>query len=261
MHKMARLKREALEVIGGGGLSSDRATLEGRFANAIEKLWLAYQPIVSVKKRRVFGYEALLRSAEPSLPNPGAFLEAAERLGRIRDLGRAIRERVAEAAATAPDEALLFVNLHSSDLNDEQLYSKDASFTNIARRCVLEITERASLETVKSPIERTRHLRALGFRVAVDDLGAGYAGLTSFAQLEPEIVKLDLALVRGIDGDPRRLSIVRSMKNLCDELGIMVVAEGVETSGERTALEDLGCDLLQGYLFGKPAPLFEPPRL
>jgi len=100
----------------------------------------------------------------------------------------------------------------------------------------------------------------MGFRIAVDDLGAGYAGLTSFTQLEPEIAKLDMSLVRGIDADPRRQSIVLSMKRLCDELDIAVVAEGVETVGERDALAELGCHLLQGYLFAKPAEGFMMPQ-
>lgn len=87
---------------------------------------------------------------------------------------------------------------------------------------------------------------ALRLLLVDDDLGAGYAGLTSFTQLEPEVAKLDMSLVRGVDVDPRRQSIVRSMRQLCDELRIAVVAEGVETAAERSMLAELGCDLLQG---------------
>jgi EAL domain-containing protein (putative c-di-GMP-specific phosphodiesterase class I) len=86
----------------------------------------------------------------------------------------------------------------------------------------------------------------------VDDLGAGYAGLTSFAALEPDVVKLDMALVRGVDREPIKHRLVGSMTRLCRDLGILVVAEGVETSAEKEALQELGCDLLQGYLFGRP---------
>jgi EAL domain-containing protein (putative c-di-GMP-specific phosphodiesterase class I)/ActR/RegA family two-component response regulator len=253
MHKFARLKREALELLGGGpALLGDRASLEARFASALEQLWMAYQPIVSWRERRVFGYEALLRSGDPALKNPGEFLEVAERLGRLHDLGRTIRARVAKAAHEAPEEALLFVNLHASDLNDDELFAEQSSLAPIARRLVLEVTERASMDAVKNPAARTQELRGMGFRIAVDDLGAGYAGLTSFMQLEPEFAKLDMSLVRGIDSDPRRQSIVRSMKLLCDELNMLVVAEGVETASERDMLVGLGCDLLQGYLFARP---------
>ena len=114
------------------------------------------------------------------------------------------------------------------------------------------MTERASLYGVKNVAACVAKLKALGFQIAIDDLGAGYAGLTSFTQLEPEIAKLDMSLVRGVDGDSRRQSIVRSMKRLCDDLGMQVVAEGVETAAERDMLAELGCDLLQGYLFAKP---------
>jgi EAL domain-containing protein (putative c-di-GMP-specific phosphodiesterase class I) len=184
----------------------------------------------------------------------------AERLGRLHDLGRAIRRRVATDAAEAPDTTTLFVNLHASDLNDDELYMAQSSLAPIAQRVVLEVTERASLDDVRSPRARIQRLREMGFRIAVDDLGAGYAGLTSFTQLEPEIAKLDMSLVRGIDADPRRQSIVLSMKRLCDELDIAVVAEGVETVGERDALAELGCHLLQGYLFAKPAEGFMMPQ-
>ena len=96
----------------------------------------------------------------------------------------------------------------------------------------------------------------MGFRIAVDDLGAGYAGLTSFAQLEPEVVKLDMALVRGVHQQPTKLTLVRTMITMCRELGMLVVAEGIETPEERDAIVDAGCDLLQGYLFAKPGPAF-----
>jgi EAL domain-containing protein (putative c-di-GMP-specific phosphodiesterase class I) len=125
---------------------------------------------------------------------------------------------------------------------------------------VLEVTERASLHGVKHVPDGVRRLKALGFQVAIDDLGAGYAGLTSFTQLEPEVAKLDMSLVRGIDADSRRQHIVRSMRRLCNELGILVVAEGVETPAERDALAGLGCDLLQGYLFARPERGFKAPR-
>jgi EAL domain-containing protein (putative c-di-GMP-specific phosphodiesterase class I) len=171
-----------------------------------------------------------------------------------------VRASVAKVAAEAPDAAKLFVNLHSADLNDEELYSADSPLSKIASRVVLEITERASLYEVKNVASCVKKLKALGFQLAVDDLGAGYAGLTSFTQLEPEVVKLDMSLVRGVDSDSRRQSIVRSMKTLCDELGMLVIAEGVETSAERDTLASVGCDVLQGYLFARPDRGFKIPK-
>ena len=93
-------------------------------------------------------------------------------------------------------------------------------------------------------------------RIAIDDLGAGYAGLTSYTALEPDIVKLDMSLVRDVDRDRKKEAVVRSMTSLCKDLGMLVVAEGVETVGERDALVEIGCDLLQGYLLAKPGRPF-----
>jgi EAL domain-containing protein (putative c-di-GMP-specific phosphodiesterase class I) len=261
LHKLARLKREALELQGGAGRLGERAALEGRFSSGLDRLWMAFQPVVSWRDRRVYGYEALLRSDEPLMKNPADMLDAAERLERIRDLGRVVRANVAKAAA-APEApgTLLFVNLHSSDLNDEELYSAESPLSRLAPRVVLEITERASLYGVQDMAARLTKLRGLGFRLAIDDLGAGYAGLTSFTMLEPEIAKLDMSLVRGVDKDSKRQSIIRSMKTLCDELKILVVCEGIETPGERDTLADLGCDLFQGYLFARPERGFPLPK-
>jgi EAL domain-containing protein (putative c-di-GMP-specific phosphodiesterase class I) len=261
LHKMAKLKREALDLPGSDSQQlGERAALEVGFARGLDAMWMAFQPIVAWRERRIFGYEALLRSDEPLMRNPAHMLDAAERLDRIHDLGRAVRARVAAAAADAPEECKLFVNLHSADLNDEDLFASDSPLSWIASRVVLEVTERASLYDVKNVSHVVEKLRALGFQIAVDDLGAGYAGLTSFTQLEPHIAKLDMSLVRGVDTDARRQSIVRSMKSLCDELGVLVVAEGVETPAERDKLVELGCDLLQGYLFAKPERVFPRPR-
>jgi EAL domain-containing protein (putative c-di-GMP-specific phosphodiesterase class I)/CheY-like chemotaxis protein len=236
-----------------------RAELETRFNLALEELWMAFQPIVSWSRRKVFAYEALLRTAEPSLARPPDFLEAAERLGRLPDLGRSVRAAVARAVTTAPERALLFVNLHPFDINDPQLLAADAPLSTISSRTVLEITERAAINNMSELASKTLELRGMGFRVAVDDLGAGYAGLSTFSQLEPDFVKLDMSLVRGIDYSGSRRSVVRAMVKLCDELGIQVISEGVETPAERDALLLEGCELLQGYLFAKPNRGFPTP--
>jgi len=261
MHKLARVKREALDLAGGESQRlGERAALEVRFSGGVRLMWMAFQPIVAWPEQTVFGYEALLRSDEPLMKNPAEILDAAERLGRVHELGRGVRALVAAAADDAPQGVKLFVNLHSADLNDDELYAADAPLSRIASRVVLEVTERASLYGVKGIAARVARLKALGFQIAVDDLGAGYAGLSSFTQLEPQVAKLDMSLVRGVDGDARRQSIVRSMTKLCAELGMMVIAEGVETAAERSTLRDLGCGLLQGYLFAKPERGFRVPR-
>jgi EAL domain-containing protein (putative c-di-GMP-specific phosphodiesterase class I) len=257
LNKMAKLKRDALALVSEGGLGvGDRLALEASFERALDTLWIAYQPIVRVVDRSLFGYEGLLRSEEKALPHPGAILDAAERLGRLDDLGRKIRAAACTPVPAAPPEAVFFINLHARDLMDADLLSGKSPLSAIANRVVLEITERASLDEVKDVRGTIAALRKMGFRIAIDDLGAGYAGLTSFATLEPEFAKLDMSLVRDVDRSPTKEKLIRSMTLLCKELGIMVVAEGVETAQEREALVALGCDLLQGYLHAKPGKPF-----
>jgi EAL domain-containing protein (putative c-di-GMP-specific phosphodiesterase class I) len=95
----------------------------------------------------------------------------------------------------------------------------------------------------------------LGFRIALDDLGAGYAGLASFATLQPTLVKYDMSMVRGVDSSPTRRKVISAMTSLFAEMEVDVVAEGVETESERDTLVGLGVDLMQGHLFGRPAPM------
>jgi EAL domain-containing protein (putative c-di-GMP-specific phosphodiesterase class I) len=254
LHRMALMKREALALLGmSQAMAGDRAGLEASFERALQTLWMAYQPIVRADDRSLFGYEALLRSSESTLPHPGAIIEAAERLDKLSQLGRTIRASAAPPVEGNPDVGLLFVNLHTRDLLDPSLTSPDSPLSKIAGRVVLEITERASLDEIKDTQSRVARLREMGFQIAIDDLGAGYAGLTSFALLEPEIVKLDMSLVRNVHKQS-----TKQMTSLCKDMGMMVVGEGVESVEERDALLELGCDLLQGYLFAKPGRPFPP---
>jgi EAL domain-containing protein (putative c-di-GMP-specific phosphodiesterase class I) len=255
--RIARVKQEALALLSEGALGGgDLLALEAGFDRALDSLWMAYQPIVRASDGKLFGYEALLRSSEPSLPHPGAVLDAGERLNRLPELGRAVRAAAAATLPSAPPEALLFVNLHSRDFLDESLLAPSSPLSAVADRIVLEVTERAALDEITDIRRRMAQLRELGFRIAVDDLGAGYAGLTSFVTLEPELVKLDMSLVRGVDQHPTKQKLVRSVASLCRELGLLVVAEGVETTAERDVIVDSGCDLIQGYLVAKPGPPF-----
>lgn len=255
LNRMAMLKRDALALVAEGGLGGgDRLSLQSSFDQALETLWMAYQPIIRAD-RSLFGYEALLRSDAKALPHPGAVLDAAERLGRLDELGRKIRASAAAHAPRAP-QATFFVNLHANDLMDASLLLTTSPLSAFASRVVLEITERASLDCVHDPRAKIATLREMGFRIAIDDLGAGYAGLTSFATLEPDFVKLDMSLVRDVDTNATKAKLVRSMTSLCKELGISVVAEGVETVAECEVLVSLGCDLFQGYLLAKPGRPF-----
>jgi EAL domain-containing protein (putative c-di-GMP-specific phosphodiesterase class I) len=255
LQRVAHLKREAAEYLGNQEkLIGDRADLEVSLERGLETLWMAYQPIVDPATQRIAAYEALVRTREPTLPHPGVLFSVAERLGRVHDVGRAIRQSVASTLVSQPPDVDIFINLHSADLLDEALFAADSQLAASASRIVLEITERVALEHASDVPERIRRLRALGFRIAIDDLGAGYAGLSYFALLSPDVVKLDISLVRSVHESPIKQKLVGSMTSLCRELGMRVVAEGVETSAERDMLLSLGADLLQGYFYAKPGP-------
>lgn len=247
LYRMAKIRRDMTRVVGG----DDRAKLETALDNALSTMWMAYQPIVRADGT-LFGYEALLRSHEPALASPGAVLQAAEQLDRLPHVGRAVRERACNSFMAAPEPVVLFVNLHTRDLLDESLSSPSSRLSQIASRVILEITERASLAEVRDVRARVAELRTLGFRIAIDDLGAGYAGLGSFALLEPEVVKIDMALVRDVDKQPMKRRLIGSLASFCKDMGMLVVGEGVETREERDTLIEVGCVLLQGYLIGKP---------
>ena len=223
------------------------------FERALAQLWIAFQPIVSDEGRKVFGYEALMRSHEPTMTSPLEVLEAAEKLDRLPELGRRVHGLAAATFSGAPDDTTLFVKMHARDLLDPGLYDNTSPLAAMADRVVLELTERATLEQLGEVRPRLSVLRYQGFRVAIDDLGTGYAGLTSFASVEPEFVKLDMSLVRNIHQSPVRSRLVESMLDVCRDLKIRVVAEGVETKEELEALVKLNCELFQGYLFARPA--------
>lgn len=256
-YRSAKADEEAALSLGNASPSGrDPQRMSRSFDRCLDSLWMAFQPIVEPRAQRIFGFESLLRSREPDFPHPGVVLDVAERLGRLDELGRMVRRLTASAIPGASHNPVFFVNLHVRDLLDATLLSPNSPLIPFASQVVLEVTERASLSEVPDLRMRIAALREAGFRIAVDDLGAGYAGLTSFALLEPEFVKLDMSLIRDIEKSPTKRKVVRSMINLSQDMGMLVVGEGIETELERDVLIELGCDLLQGYLFARPAAAF-----
>ncbi|MGE0870982.1 MAG: EAL domain-containing protein [Kofleriaceae bacterium] len=249
------------QPLSGSAESTDRLRdLEVKLSACLAAMTMHFQPIVHASTRMRFGYEALLRSADRSLPHPGAILDAAERLERVQSLGRAIRAHTAKVVADAPPErGLVFLNLHLLDLFDKQLTSPFAPLSKVASRIVLEITERTSLEGHADVRYRVAELRELGYRVAIDDLGGGHARMRTFSPLDTDFVKLDMSLIRDVDTTPMKQRLIRSVVDLCRAQNITTIAEGVETESEAKTLVGLGCDLLQGYLIAKPAlPFCDP---
>jgi EAL domain-containing protein (putative c-di-GMP-specific phosphodiesterase class I)/AmiR/NasT family two-component response regulator len=254
-HGVARMRRRA-----SSSTDSDFHDKVARFESALASSWMAFQPIFDVPANRTFAYEALVRTDEESLKRTDVFIATAERLGRIPELGRTVRAAVARAACDIPDGLLIFVNVHGLELTDDDLFSDSCALAPIASRVVLEITERVGLDPIAGPA-KVAELRKRGYRIAVDDLGAGYAALGALATLEPDIVKLDMSLVRDLDRHPTKRRVVGAIATLCRELGSRVVAEGVETQSEFTALREAGIDLIQGFLLARPTRVGNVPLL
>jgi EAL domain-containing protein (putative c-di-GMP-specific phosphodiesterase class I) len=240
-------------------VSDELVELEAKFERCVATVTMHYQPIVwavpwQEKKPSIFGYEALLRTIDKSLPHPGAILDAAERLERVTKLGRLLRTKVAQCWSAAPEErGVAFVNLHANDLFDRTITSPFSPLTKVASRVVLEITERNSLDGLADLRYRVAELRELGFRIAIDDLGGGHARMSHFTPLDTDFVKLDMSLVRDCDSHPVKQRLIESITQLCRDNGTKVIGEGVETRPEADTLIRLGCDLLQGYLVARPA--------
>lgn len=260
--ELARAKREAL---AGGGRKSvsldERADLEAVLKRAFDTIRIAFQPVVSMKNKSLFGYEALMRCDETLFASYGALLAASDRVAWRPIMARTIYQRIASACADLPDGALLFVNVHPWDAQEGLLTGPQAPLEPLARSIVLEISDRTPQAHVDAFANGLPALRGAGFRIAVDDLGTGGSGMGLYSRLAPDFVKLDGRLVSGMDSDEASAKMTRGMYALCRELGVPVIAEGVETAGERDALVALGADLAQGHQFGMPGATFEAPHL
>lgn len=261
--ELARAKRDALA--GGGAKKTvslnERADLEAVLKRAFDTIRIVFQPVVSLKSSSLFGYEALMRCDETLFASYGALLSASERVAWRPILARTIYQRIAQQCAELPDGAVLFVNVHPWDAQEGLLTGPDSPLEPMAHRIVLELGDRTPAAQIDAFANSVPALRAAGFRIAIDDLGTGGSGMVAFGKLSPDFVKLDGALITGLDADEANARMTRGMYALCRELGVPVIAEGVETAAERAALEAIGADLAQGHVFGQPGPSFSAPRL
>ena len=221
-----------------------------------QDITMAFQPILDIGANRIFAYEALLRGADGA--GAGAILSQVTDDNRYAfdQKCRVTAIELATELGLARDGAYLSINFLPNAVYEP-------------RACIRLTLETA--ERVGFPIERimfeftevervdTAHLlnilhayRSLGFKTAIDDFGAGYAGLDLLAKFQPDVVKLDMELIRNIDQSPVKRTILRNCLKMMDELAIDAVCEGVETQGEFEVLRDLGVNLMQGYLFARP---------
>jgi EAL domain-containing protein (putative c-di-GMP-specific phosphodiesterase class I) len=212
------------------------------------RLHVVFQPILDLKSRRIFAYEALVRSDAPRFAGPPSLFTAAISGQVCGALGRSIRELATAGCPGFP----IFVNIHPNEFDEGWLVQPDDPIFTHERGVYLEVTESVPLSHFRLCQSVLQEIRGRGVFVAVDDLGAGYSNLKYIADLSPEIVKLDRDLIANLGTQPRLQRLVRSIVRLCEDLGAQVVAEGIENLEELRAVEDSGARYGQGYLIARP---------
>lgn len=210
---------------------------------------VVYQPIVDLKTRKIFAYEALARSDSPDFDGPLSLFAAAVAAGVTGELGRLLRQMAIEGCEKHP----LFVNIHPAELNEKWVVQPDDPIFNHSEDLYLEITESVPLSHFRLCQSMLAEVRGRGVHLVVDDLGAGYSNLKYIADLHPRIVKLDRELIAGLQTGTRLAKLVKAIVALCGELHADVVAEGIETASELEAVRDAGAHYGQGYLLARPA--------
>ncbi len=248
--------------------SAQTLTLISELRQAVDRneLRLYLQPKLALDDRRVVGAEALVRWQHPQrgLVPPAQFIPFAEQTGFIRHLTMWVFEEAARHWLALADEGLqlrLSVNLSTRDLMDLDLPQKFAALLERhgvpAAAFCLEITESAIMDDPQRALATLDALSAMGFTLSIDDFGTGYSSLAYLKRLPVDELKIDQSFVRNMQSDRDDEMIVRSTIDMAHNLGIMVVAEGVETAEAWNLLRDLKCDQAQGYHMGRPMPVSE----
>lgn len=244
------------EILGGKVPVSIARTTQ-HLQEMIRKQWvrMLFQPIVRLESREVFGYEALARGMHSDLSaNPAELLALAERCNMLCPLSQLFRHMAVQDSVQLPGDKFLFVNLHPAETNREGFVESLRDLQEIApahRQIVLELHENVVCDmNVLRGLRK--QIKDLGMQVAYDDFGAGQARFLELTELPPDFVKLDMRLIRRIDQAGARHNLIRALTKSSIDLGVQVIAEGVETPEEADACHDLGCHLGQGFFFGLP---------
>ena len=243
----------------------ERLDLREDLRHALERgeLALHYQPVVGLGDRGVTCLEALLRWTHPQHGDisPARFIPVAEESGMIVGIGEWVLERACRdlgALRVLIPGVRVAVNVSAVQLREPGFPDRVAAILDDcetdARDVVIELTESVFADD-DGVADALRRLRALGLALSVDDFGTGYSSLSYLRRLEVDSVKIDRSFVAGLGGEPRDAALVRSIIELGHALGLTMVAEGVEEAGQEAFLREAGCDLGQGWLFGRPAPL------
>jgi diguanylate cyclase (GGDEF)-like protein/PAS domain S-box-containing protein len=250
--------------------AQERLTLEAELGRAVEQeeFVLHYQPIVSLRDGRIVGFEALLRWQHPEkgLQQPSAFLPLAEETDLIVPIDGWVLEEACRQTklweADYPSASLVaMVNLSTRQLEGGGLARTiEEVLRQVALKVhtlALDITEGGLIKASEDNVRTLQDLKKLGIRLELDDFGTGYSSLSYLKHFPVDGVKIDKSFVEGIGEDTADEALVRMTIDLCHTLGLEVLAEGIETSEQADSLRDMGCELGQGYYFGRPLPSAE----
>ena len=221
-----------------------------------DELFVVYQPVVDLRTRRAFAYEALARTTAPEFDGPIGLFAAATKHGVTGQLGRKLRKLAVDGCPDTP----LFLNLNPAELNEGWLVQPDDPIFQHSEDVYLEITEDVPLSHFAQCQHMLSEVRGRGVHLVVDDFGAGYSNVKYIADLNPRVVKLDRMLVAGLTLGSRMFKLVASVIQLCTDLGAKVVAEGIETEAELESVIAAGARYGQGYLLARPATPLPPVR-
>lgn len=215
-----------------------------------EHLSVVFQPVVRLDTGAIYGYEALVRCRLPEYRNPLVLFQHAVATGCAGRLGRLIRE----IAVPLCSGHRLFLNVHPQELHESWIVRPDDPIFAHDHETFVEVTESVPVTHFDLCLNVLRELRSRGgISLVVDDFGAGVSNLKRVVDLAPQVVKLDRELIAGIDRNPRQRKLVSRLVTMCRGLQADVIAEGVESADECSALRDTGMRLAQGYLFARPA--------
>jgi diguanylate cyclase (GGDEF)-like protein len=240
----------------------DRVRLEGdlRQAVAANQFHLVYQPLINAKTQKLVGFEALIRWNHPQrgLVPPNVFIPVAEESGLMPTIGEWVIYEACKAAATWPDPISVALNISPKQITSPALpniVSEALSrFKVAANRIELEVTEGVFLGDNGSTLDVLKRLRGLGVGIALDDFGTGYSSIGYLNKAVFHKLKIDGSFVREAGSRPENVAIIQSIVQLAKSFRMSITAEGVETAEDFERMRDLGCDTIQGYLFGRPLP-------
>ncbi|WP_052487082.1 bifunctional diguanylate cyclase/phosphodiesterase [Gordoniibacillus kamchatkensis] len=224
-----------------------------------QSIYSVYQPIVSLETGAVFGYEALTRGPQGSaLQRPDLLFGFAENCGHLYTLDRLARERAIAGARLASRQQLLFINISSAIIYDPHFVPGQTMellqrYGLEPHNVVFEITERSSIEDFRVAKKILEHYRKQGYRIAIDDAGAGYSSLQAIAELHPDFIKVDKSLIENIHQDKIKECILETFVTFAQKMNISLIAEGIERLDELTKLIRMGVQYAQGYLLAMPS--------